>query len=217
MITINYDFTSGTEVSYFEGLELKDNFTTNCLDFFNFDENVDDVIVIDKFGNKLSRNELLLDNSFTNKKITTSHNIHKMLKSGSFDWRNKNTIDFRKEKIDIKYTGIPNVCFSLTDEDDNREELFIKQRRSRGFDDSETWSLRDTISNFIIPRLERYIEITEDKINTPTETEEKIKSFLIAMKLTSRENGCFILTEKETKEFEEGIENFADIFLGLWW
>ena len=54
---------------------------------------------------------------------------------------------------DPKYLGIPNICFSLTDKDDKREEKFIKQRLQRGFDDTETWSLRDTIADFVVPRL----------------------------------------------------------------
>ena len=33
MITIHYDFTDGTEVSYMEELVLGDNFKTNVLDF----------------------------------------------------------------------------------------------------------------------------------------------------------------------------------------
>ena len=61
---------------------------------------------------------------------------------------------------DIKYLGVPNVCFSLTNKDDDREEKFSKQRIERGFDDSETWSLRDTIANFILPRLKAFNEIT---------------------------------------------------------
>ena len=64
--------------------------------------------------------------------------------------------------IDIKYLGIPNICFSLTGKDDKREIDFIKQRLERGFDDSETWSLRDTIALFILPRLKRYQEIAND-------------------------------------------------------
>jgi len=64
--------------------------------------------------------------------------------------------------VDFKYMQIPNICFSLTDVDDKREMEFKKQRLERGFDDSETWSLRDTIANFIIPRLERYEEIAKD-------------------------------------------------------
>lgn len=87
MIIIHFDFTDGTEVSYQEGLELKDDFTTNCLDFFSFDEATYEVVVIDKNGNKLSRNGLLGKNIYTEKEIRKSHNIHKMLKAGSFNWR----------------------------------------------------------------------------------------------------------------------------------
>jgi len=57
--------------------------------------------------------------------------------------------------VDVKYLGIPNICFSLTDKDDKREIDFIKQRIERGFDDSETWSLRDSMALFILPRLKR--------------------------------------------------------------
>ncbi len=122
-----------------------------------------------------------------------------------------------KPKLDIKYSGIPNVCFSLTDENYDSEKEFIKQRTERGFDDSETWSLRDTIANFIIPRLELYIKITNKKIIQTDEEKEKIDSFLTAMKLTARDNGIFTLTKEEEKQFNDGIKNFADIFLGLWW
>lgn len=34
MIIINYDFVSGKEISYGEGIEKKDNFETNVLTFF---------------------------------------------------------------------------------------------------------------------------------------------------------------------------------------
>ena len=86
MIKIHYDFTDGTEVSYKEGLELKDHFNTNCLDFFNWDENVSDVWVISANGSILSRNSLLKDGTYTTKHITKTHNIQKMLKANTFNW-----------------------------------------------------------------------------------------------------------------------------------
>jgi hypothetical protein len=89
MIKIHFDFVDGTEVSYSEGLDLKDNFNTNCLDFFCWDKDVDDVLVVDKKGNVLSRNTLLVNNTYTNKQIRKNHNIQKMLKAGSFNWQNK--------------------------------------------------------------------------------------------------------------------------------
>jgi len=121
------------------------------------------------------------------------------------------------EKKDFKYSGIPNICFSLTRENDERENEFIKQRLKYGFDDSETWSLRDTIANFIIPRLERYIEIVEDTIKQTDEEKQEILSFLNAMKLVARDGGTLILTDLEKDELEKGLQQFSKIFLDLWW
>ena len=83
MITIHYDFTDGTEVSFKEGIALGDNFKTHCLDFFNMEEKVDEVMVIRKDGTYISRNNI---NYHTPKEIRKCHNIHKMLVADSFDW-----------------------------------------------------------------------------------------------------------------------------------
>lgn len=121
------------------------------------------------------------------------------------------------KKADIKYLGIPNICFSLTEKDDDREKKYSKQRKKRGFDDSETWSLCDTIANFIIPRLERYIEIAS-QVNVETEEYNKsVNDFLEAMKLIERDDGIWIFTEKEQEQLESGLKAFQNIFMGLWW
>jgi hypothetical protein len=83
MIKIHWDFTDGTEVSYIQGIELKDNFITHCLDFFNMDIEVDDVVVIRNDGLKISRKNI---QNHTHKEIRQAHNIHKMLVSNSFNW-----------------------------------------------------------------------------------------------------------------------------------
>ena len=131
-------------------------------------------------------------------------------------------------KKDPKYLGTPNICFSLTDKDDDREVRFSKQRIKRGFDDSETWSLRDTIANFIIPRLERYTEIImvsgcrsgwDGEPDESGETRDEIdmlKKMLRAFELVTRDNGSFILTNEEYNEYEEGIKLFSEYFLSLW-
>ena len=122
-----------------------------------------------------------------------------------------------KKIIDHKYIGVPNICFSLIKKDDDREKEYSKQRIEFGFDDSETWSLRDTIANFIIPRLERYEEISKDFLVRDEELISDINKFLIAMKLTTRENGSLILSEEEEKQMDEGLDAFSKIFLTLWW
>jgi hypothetical protein len=121
------------------------------------------------------------------------------------------------ENKDIKYLGVPNICFSLTDKDDSREPEFIKQRIERGFDDSETWSLLNTMASFIIPRLERYEEIANDFLKRDPELVNAINDFLTAMKLADRDNGTLIFTEEESAQFDKGLEAFPKIFLSLWW
>ena len=132
-------------------------------------------------------------------------------------------------KIDPKYIGVPNICFSLTKKDDDREEKFSKQRIEQGFDNSETWSLRDTIANFIVPRMILYKEILESTgarsgydgekdidgniINEIEILEKIIKSF----ELVRRNEGSFILTDEEMKEYIEGIDLFSEYFLSFWW
>lgn len=83
MITIHWDFTDGTEISYMQGKLLGNNFTTHCLDFFNMDEEVDDVVVLRSNGGKISRKNI---KEHSSKEIRKSHNIRKMLVAGSLNW-----------------------------------------------------------------------------------------------------------------------------------
>lgn len=120
-------------------------------------------------------------------------------------------------KLDIKYLGVPNVCFSLTDKDDNRESKFIQQRLERGFDDSETWSLYNTISFFILPRLIRYQEIANTLFQRTEEEVSDIDSLIRAFSLINRNDGEGIFTKEEEKEIQLGLEKFHKVFRGLWW
>jgi hypothetical protein len=92
MITIHFDFIDGTEVSYEEGLKLKDNFNTCCLDFFTTENLSEDIVVVKKDGSFISRNELLENvGGYTYKEIRKEHNIQNMLKANAFFWKAKLT------------------------------------------------------------------------------------------------------------------------------
>lgn len=121
------------------------------------------------------------------------------------------------KKKDIKYLGVPNICFSLTDKDDEREVEYSKQRIERGFDDSETWSLRDTIGNFILPRLKRYKELAEQHVQDHDNRLKKIDLAIRAFELMTRNNGAFNLSDAERKEFTKGMKAYNDVFFTLWW
>ena len=89
----------------------------------------------------------------------------------------------KKTKQDPKYLDIPNICFSLTDKEDKREEKFRKQRLKRGFDESETWCLTTTIANFIIPRLELYDSIADKVFERNSSDKQNIQDLLKSLKL----------------------------------
>lgn len=89
MIIIHYDFTNGKEVSYIEGLDLfirGINFYTNVLDFFSAD--YPNTIILNRNGEYISVKELLANTGeYTNKEIRSTHNLRKMLITGSFTWK----------------------------------------------------------------------------------------------------------------------------------
>jgi len=120
------------------------------------------------------------------------------------------------KNIDPKYLGIPNICFSLTEKEDKREKKYSKQRISRGFDDSETWSLEYTITKFILPRLKRYRVIIDGFIANENGFYEDIDKSIRAFELVIKDEKSF-MTEEEEVEYKEGIKCFGRIFRGLWW
>jgi hypothetical protein len=120
-------------------------------------------------------------------------------------------------KIDPKYIDIPNICFSLTKPGDKREEKFRQQRLTRGFDDSETWSLRDTITDFILPRLKRHRDIIGTVILDSEGLYEKIDLSIRAFEIAKKDTDTGNVTMEEWKEFDKGMTAFGDVFLRLWW
>ena len=120
-----------------------------------------------------------------------------------------------KKLPDIKYTDIPNVCFSLTNKNDEREAEFSIQRKKYGFDDSETWCLMSTIASFTIPRLKRYMEITDKMFIN--EHGKECKQLLKALKLLVRDDSACSFNEKEKRKVKKGLKSFHKVFESLWW
>lgn len=131
----------------------------------------------------------------------------------------KISYNMKKKPIDIKHINVPNICFSLTDKKDDRETLYSQQRMERGFDDSETWSLRDTICRFTIPRLKRFRECNNGMpcALTKDEWDIIIDKMILAMELITRDNGSRNFTDEESEQVDEGMDLFRKWFMGLWW
>ena len=87
VITIHYDFTDGTELSYIEGLECKGSFTTCCLEFFDTDNK--HCRVVKKDGSNIGVFELMANTGkYTQKEIRKSHNLRRLLVAGALDFFN---------------------------------------------------------------------------------------------------------------------------------
>ena len=90
-VTIHWDFTDGTELSFIEGLKAKKDFTTCCTHFFHFQYEDFDVTVVKKDGAYINSLELLEGNSggYTIKGIRKAHNIEKLLIANHFNWKRR--------------------------------------------------------------------------------------------------------------------------------
>lgn len=89
-ILILYDFTNSQCLPYHQAKEAvgaDDSLViTNCLSFFSFDYG--SVRLLKENGDYMNSKEILLNNGdYTNKEIRTSHNLQKLLLSGSLKWQ----------------------------------------------------------------------------------------------------------------------------------
>lgn len=124
------------------------------------------------------------------------------------------------KKVDPKRINVPNICFSLIAHGDKRERDFAKQRLERGFDDSETWSLDITIAKFILPRLKRFKEVAHTYPASMTRKQwgGKLDKMIEAMELVIKNtSGSDVMTKRELKKMQDGLNLFASHFLYLWW
>lgn len=97
------------------------------------------------------------------------------------------------------------------------------QRRTRGWDDSETWNLDYEIAKFTLPRLRRFKEINIGYPSSLSEEvwEEYIDAMLHSLTLIVEDGNdstvLWDLDEREYEEFERGMRLFGEYFNHLWW
>ena len=123
-------------------------------------------------------------------------------------------------KIDPYDLNVPNVNFTLVDKDDDRFEKLKQERLNQGFDVSETWSLKSTMSKFIYPRLVEYQKQANDKLLRDQELIDKIDALIESFRLFNQlEDGKILLSDIEEtyKVIDEGLKYFPEVFHSLWW
>lgn len=121
----------------------------------------------------------------------------------------------RCKKLGKSYYGLAKEM-PATDE---RQVKWDKQREERGCDDTETWSLFTTISDFIYPRLIAFKEYKCDyPINlTPENWDEILDKMIFAFKFYSDEYKRKKPASNETiQKVQEGMDLFVKYFRDLW-
>ena len=105
---------------------------------------------------------------------------------------------------------------------EKRKILFKKQRKERGWDDSETWSMDSTISKFVCLRLKRFKEVKcgyPGFLSSMEKWDEILDHIIYAMEVLSNDKlhyGCD-LNQKEWKRVQKGCNLFGKYFQDLWW
>lgn len=110
---------------------------------------------------------------------------------------------------------------------------FFWQRRFRGFDDSELWSLDYTCARLMAPRLRAFIDqfggrsvpcsftsiqewkpITDEQCQAWVATLEKIqRAFQL---IVDCDSATYMLSNEERQEIEKGLDLFREYFFALW-
>lgn len=98
---------------------------------------------------------------------------------------------------------------------------FFYQRRTRGFDDSETWALDTSLSRLIVPRLKRFKELLDGHPAEMTfeEWNEILDEMIWSFDWFASEKRWDLTNEEEVvqlKRAEAGIQLFAKYFDSLW-
>jgi hypothetical protein len=100
---------------------------------------------------------------------------------------------------------------------DKRQRAWSKQRKERGFDDTETWAMDQAFAKFILPRLQRFKEV---HICYPPDLTMKKWDNIIQQMIDGFEE---ILRRDEkiadwdVKKVDKGLKLFAKWYHDLWW
>ena len=110
-----------------------------------------------------------------------------------------------------------------------KKQEHYNQFISQGFDDTETYTLYQTIAKFIVPRLKRYREINgtrEENVNRKQvksvsiilqpEEAVKIDNMIIAFSYIAEE-GYPVASDAMFPICQDALVNFSQLFPTLWW
>ena len=102
---------------------------------------------------------------------------------------------------------------------DKRQKEWKKQRKEKGFDNTELWNLDNTIAQFIFPRLKAFKEKTPKIPGNLTEQEwnKILEDMLYPFETIIQDNWYTkVPTKEECKKFKKGLKLFSKYLMALW-
>lgn len=99
-----------------------------------------------------------------------------------------------------------------------RSARFLYQRLTRGWDDSDTFSLDHSLAKVIVPRLKRFRQVTIGSPGdlTMEEWQAMLDKMIAAFEFAASEERWSAGPE-EFEKHNEGLELFAQWYWALWW
>jgi hypothetical protein len=141
--------------------------------------------------------------------------------------QNKSKLTQKKSKDSLKSSTTTETSnFSIAEEVykdvPERLEHFKKQREENGFDDTETWHLDKTLALFLIPRLERFIQVNNGFPNGETEESfnEKLNYILKSFQqyyYGENEEVSLELEKERVSNLKKAAAILGEIWFDLWW
>lgn len=104
-----------------------------------------------------------------------------------------------------------------------RSIRFWWQRRTRGWDDSETWNLDTSFEEWILPRLKRYRELYCGYPSYTTEQEWQliVDKMILAFQLRKDLRDDWSIELERDPDIQqaiaEGLDLFREHYFALWW
>lgn len=99
-----------------------------------------------------------------------------------------------------------------------REARFFFQRLSRGWDDRETWNIDVSWAEFILPRLQRYREVTISHPENMSLSEwlDIIDDMIDAFAIFASKD-YYDMTPEQSAIIDKGVALFHKHYRDLWW
>jgi len=99
-----------------------------------------------------------------------------------------------------------------------RKVKFLWQRLTRGWDDSETWSLDITIAEHALPRLKELKKFSEETLERD-DFHKDLAKIIEAFEIIANDNdyACLSAIPEKEKIVKEGLRLFVENYQRMWW